>query len=157
MQAEVSGALGRHAAYKSVENITTPPPPTSSPPKNTSTRGPERGIIQALDVDWQVPFTPHSALTLHLSREPRLLVETTARRPTPLPKDFPVLPGKIPAQDLKQRWSAITDSDVNTALETARFQPVLKRCQAILTATRRLSATGVRDSICGRLASQERT
>ena len=56
------------------------------------------GIFQALDISWQVPFAPHAALTLHLSRDPRLLFETKARKPTPLPRDFAKLLGNFSEQ-----------------------------------------------------------
>ena len=83
-----------------------------------------RRIVHALHVSWQVPFAPHAALTLHLSRDPRLLLETKAKKPSPIPKDFPKLIENIPAEELELIWNSITAKQASDALVSAGYPPL---------------------------------
>ena len=74
-------------------------------------------IVNMLEVSWQVPFSPQTALTLWLSRNPKLLVDWHARRPTPLPKTFISLLAERSEQEHEIAWNSI---------EVDKIQQVLK-------------------------------
>ena len=76
--------------------------------------------VVLLDKTWQVPFSPHAGLTLHLSRNPKLLRETTIRNPpSRLPADFGEILSSISEAELVSRWQSISESQVAAALRVA--------------------------------------
>lgn len=73
-------------------------------------------IILDLELSWQVPFSPHAALTLWISRSPKRLWELQAVRPTSFPANFATLVSERSQTEHAAIWRAITEEQVKEVL-----------------------------------------